>query len=145
MTSKGASYSLIMDHEKEMKRKISNRESAKRSRMRRDQHMKELNYQMVYFAKKRDEMLSKMEGVAQEYAAMEMENMVLRSQKQELEKRLDYAKSVYGWCEGDGHVSMLPMGGFQKPWLRPWDQHQISNSMYWKFPSLNFFNEYIIS
>ncbi|KAJ0735478.1 putative transcription factor bZIP family [Helianthus annuus] len=132
MSSKGASYSLIMDHEKEMKRKISNRESAKRSRMRRDQHMKDLNDQMVYFAKKRDEMLSKMEGVVQEYAAMEMENMVLRSQKQELEKRLEYAKSVCGWCEGDGHghVSMLPMGGFQEPWLRPWDQHQISNSMY---------------
>ncbi|XP_076928913.1 bZIP transcription factor 44-like [Bidens hawaiensis] len=122
-------YSLMVDHEKKMKRKISNRESSKRSRMKRDQHMKDLSDKLFYFMKKRDEMLPKMKGIAQEYAAMEVENMVLRSQKQELEKRLEYAKSVCGWCEGDGYGSMSSMGGFQEPWLRPWDQYQISNSI----------------
>ncbi|KAI3683936.1 hypothetical protein L1987_84451 [Smallanthus sonchifolius] len=123
MSSKG--YSFMVDHEKKMKRKISNRESAKRSRMKRDQHMKDLNDQIFYFAKKRDEMLLKMEGIMHEYTAMEMENMVLSSQKQELEKRLEYAKSVCGWCEGDGHMSISTIGGFQEPW----DQHHTYNSI----------------
>lgn len=142
MSSKG-NYSLMVDDdEKKMKRKISNRESSRRSRMRREQHMKELNDHMLYFLKKRDEMLVKMEGIVHEYAVMEMENMVLRSQKQELERRLEYVKSVCGWFEGDGQVLLSPiLGGFQEPWLMPWDQHQASNSIFYMSPSehLQFF------
>nr|GEZ73852.1 bZIP transcription factor 53-like [Tanacetum cinerariifolium] len=95
MSSKG----YIMVDEKKKKRMISNRESAKRSRMKKEQHMKDLNDQIFYFTRKRDEMLIKIEKAAKGYAAMENENMVLRSQKQELEKRLEYANNVCGWYE----------------------------------------------
>ncbi|KAI3683935.1 hypothetical protein L1987_84450 [Smallanthus sonchifolius] len=125
MSSKG--YNLKVD-EKKMKRMISNRESARRSRMKKEQHMKDLNDQIFYFTKKRDEMVWKLEGIAKENVVMEMENMVLRSQKEELEKRLEYANHVCGWYEGDGHVSSS-MGIVQEPWLRPWEQKQPSNSI----------------
>ncbi|MFS7909193.1 putative transcription factor bZIP family [Helianthus anomalus] len=126
MSSKG--YNNLKVDEKKMKRMISNRESARRSRMKKEQHMKDLNDQIFYFTRKRDELLVKIEGTEKANAEMEMENMVLRSQKQELEKRLEYANYVCGWYEGDGdgHVSM---GVVQEPWLRPWEQKQPSNSL----------------
>ncbi|KAI3826044.1 hypothetical protein L1987_00086 [Smallanthus sonchifolius] len=126
MSSRG--YNLKVD-EKKMKRMISNRESARRSRMKKEQHMKNLNDQIFYFTKKKDEMVLKIEGIAKDNAVMEMENMVLRSQKEELEKRLEYANHVCGWYEGDGHVSMAVMDIVQEPWLRPWEQKQPSNSI----------------
>ncbi|XP_076937214.1 bZIP transcription factor 53-like [Bidens hawaiensis] len=129
MSSKG--YNYLKVDEKKMKRMISNRESARRSRMKKEQHMKDLNDQIFYLTKKRDEMLLKIDGIAKENTKVEMENMVLRSQKQELEKRLEYANQVCGWYEGDGDddVSLASMGGVQEPWIRPWEQKQPSNSM----------------
>ncbi|PWA69512.1 basic-leucine zipper domain-containing protein [Artemisia annua] len=125
MSSKG----YIMVDEKKKKRMISNRESAKRSRMKKEQHMKDLNDQIFYFTRKRDEMVTKIEKAAKGYAAVENENMVLRSQKQELEKRLEYANNVCGWYEGDGNELKSPsMGVVQEPWLRSWDQYQPSNT-----------------
>ncbi|XP_071688496.1 bZIP transcription factor 44-like [Rutidosis leptorrhynchoides] len=115
--------------DKKLKRKISNRESAKRSRMKKEQHMKDLNDQIFHYTKKRDEMIMKIDGIAKGYTAMETENMVLKSQKQELEKRLEYAENVCVIYEGESHVSMLSMGGAQEPWLRLWDQNQPSNFM----------------
>ena len=111
MSSKGY---LMVDDEKKMKRMISNRESARRSRIKKEKHMKDLNDQIFYLSRKKDEMVAKIERIAKGHAAMEMNNMVLRSQKQELEKRLEYAKSVV--C-GDGFVQV------QDPWMQP------SNSM----------------
>ncbi|XP_076881461.1 bZIP transcription factor 53-like [Bidens hawaiensis] len=127
MSSKG--YNYLKVDEKKMKRMISNRESARRSRMKKEQHMKDLNDQIFYLTKKRDEMLLKIEGIAKENTKMEMENMVLRSQKHELEKRLEYANQVCGWGDGDGDVSLASMGGVQEPWIRPWEQKQPSTSM----------------
>ncbi|XP_076911128.1 bZIP transcription factor 53-like [Bidens hawaiensis] len=128
MSSKG--YNYLKVDEKKMKRMISNCESARRSRMKKQQHMKDLNDQIFYLTKKRDEMLLKIEGIAKENTVMEIENMVLRSQKQELEKRLEYANQVCGWYEGvGGDVSLASVGGVQEPWIRPWEQKQPSNSM----------------
>uniref|UniRef100_A0A251VSB7 Putative basic-leucine zipper domain-containing protein n=1 Tax=Helianthus annuus TaxID=4232 RepID=A0A251VSB7_HELAN len=100
-------YNNLKVDEKKMKRMISNRESARRSRMKKEQHMKDLNDQIFYFTRKRDELLVKIEGTEKANAAMEMENMVLRSKKQELEKRLEYANYVCGWYEGHGSRSSL--------------------------------------
>ncbi|KAI3696643.1 hypothetical protein L6452_29085 [Arctium lappa] len=112
MSSKGY---LMMDDQKKMKRMISNRESARRSRMKKEKHMKDLNDQIFYFSKKNEEVVLKIERITKGHAAMEIDNMILRSQKQELEKRLEYAKNVCGRYGGVVH---------QEPWLRP-----SSNSM----------------
>ncbi|KAI3512267.1 hypothetical protein L1887_19582 [Cichorium endivia] len=120
MTSKG---DLMVD-EKKMKRMISNRESARRSRMKKEKHMKDLNEQIFYFTKKRDEMVLKIKEIFKGHSTLEMENIVLRTQKQELAKRLEYAKAVCDWYEGDG-LSTSPI----EPWLRPFEQQQPSNSM----------------
>ncbi|KVH99852.1 bZIP transcription factor 11-like [Cynara cardunculus var. scolymus] len=114
MSSKG--HLMVNDENKKMKRMISNRESARRSRMKKEKHMKDLNDQIFYFSKKKQEMVLNIERITTGHAATEMDNMVLRSQKQELEKRLEYAKSV---CSRYGDV-------VQEPWVRPWEP---SNSM----------------
>ncbi|KAI3738008.1 hypothetical protein L2E82_28026 [Cichorium intybus] len=116
MSSKG---DLMVD-EKKKKRMISNRESARRSRMKKEKHMKDLNEQIFYFTKKRDEMVLKIKEIFKGHSTLEMENIVLRTQKQELAKRLEYAKAVCDWYEGVGVSS--PMGGVQDPWLRPFEQ-----------------------
>ncbi|KAJ9559237.1 hypothetical protein OSB04_013851 [Centaurea solstitialis] len=116
MSSKG--YNLMVDDEKKMKRMISNRESARRSRIKKEQHMKELNDQIFYLSRKKEEMVAKIERFVKGHAAMEMNNMVLRSQKVELEKRLEYAKSVV--CGDEQHGVQV-----QDPWMQP----NYSNSM----------------
>ncbi|KAL4560274.1 hypothetical protein LXL04_032424 [Taraxacum kok-saghyz] len=118
-----SSHGNLMVDSKKMKRMISNRESARKSRMKKEKHMNDLNQQIFYFRKRRDEMVMKIEGIAKGHSELEMENVVLRTQKQELENRLEYANSVCDWYENDG-VSRSSMGVVQEPWLRPLEQQQ---------------------
>lgn len=84
---RGNRYAMITD-EKKRKRMISNRESARRSRMKREQHIKDLNDQTLYFSTKRSEIVQKIDEVARRFGAMESENKILRMQGRELKKRL---------------------------------------------------------
>lgn len=104
----------VMD-EKKRKRMISNRESARRSRMKRDQHMKDLNNQIIFFKNKRNEMIRKINEFTRRYAAVETENRVLRAQREELRKRLESAQLVSSYLDGYNSVDIA-----DDPWLKPW-------------------------
>ncbi|CAI9762603.1 unnamed protein product [Fraxinus pennsylvanica] len=78
-----------MIDEKKRKRMISNRESAKRSRMKREQHVKDLNDQIMYFTNKRSEMILKIGEITPLYESIESENRILRLQREGLRKRLE--------------------------------------------------------
>lgn len=80
-------YAAVAD-EKKRRRMISNRESARRSRMKREQHMKDLNDQIAYFRSKSGEIARKIEEIGRCYAAVEAENGRLRMHGEELKKRL---------------------------------------------------------
>lgn len=112
-TSEDERYA-VMD-EKKRKRMISNRESARRSRMKRDQHMKDLNNQIIFFKNKRNEMIRKINEFTRRYAAVETENRVLRAQREELRKRLESAQLVSSYLDGYNSVDIA-----DDPWLKPW-------------------------
>ncbi|XP_057809703.1 bZIP transcription factor 53-like [Salvia miltiorrhiza] len=135
-------YAAIAD-DKKRKRMISNRESARRSRMKREQHMKDLNDQITYFRSKSGEIARRIEEIGRRYAAVEAENRVLRSHGQELKKRLllleemaaSY-KSSSARCiveedeDDDCFVMDVLQDPHHEPWLHPPFQSQTVDGIY---------------
>lgn len=107
----------MMD-EKKRKRMISNRESARRSRMKREQHMKDLNNQIIFFKNKRNEMTRKINEFTRRYAAVETENRVLRAQREELRKRLESAQLISSYLDAAEGYNSVDIA--DDPWLKPW-------------------------
>ncbi|KZV26988.1 ocs element-binding factor 1-like [Dorcoceras hygrometricum] len=84
---------MTMD-EKKRKRMISNRESARRSRIKRELHIKDLNDQTLYFTTRRSDMVQKIDEVTRRVGTIESENKILRKQGQELNKRLELLEDM---------------------------------------------------
>ncbi|CAI9765822.1 unnamed protein product [Fraxinus pennsylvanica] len=108
-------YAVI--DEKKQRRMVSNRESARRSRMRRQQHIKDLQHEIMHFISKSNEMVLMMNDITQCYSIIESENIILRVQKEELWRRLEYVEMVsnYMYMANEHSVSSL-----QDYWLNPW-------------------------
>lgn len=79
--------------QKKRKRKISNRESARRSRMRKQEHLDDLTAQVNQLRKENSQISTYLTLTTQQYFAMEAENSVQRTQVMELSNRL---QSLYG-------------------------------------------------
>ncbi|XP_059646725.1 bZIP transcription factor 44-like [Cornus florida] len=94
--SEGDDRCAKMD-ERKRKRMMSNRESARRSRMRKEQHMKELNNQVSYLKRSNNVIFEEMNSVRQLWSGVESENMVLRAQLAELKKRLESLEIVLSY------------------------------------------------
>ncbi|XP_009404678.2 bZIP transcription factor 11-like [Musa acuminata AAA Group] len=77
----------VMD-EKKRKRLISNRESARRSRLRKQKHLDDLVAQANQLRKENSHGFAILKLVTQHCAAVEAENSVLRAQMMELSSRL---------------------------------------------------------
>ncbi|KAK7280690.1 hypothetical protein RJT34_25757 [Clitoria ternatea] len=73
----------LMDQRKR-KRKQSNRESARRSRMRKQRHLDELIAEVERLRKENTEMLTRVNVTTQHYLKIEVENCILRTQMGEL-------------------------------------------------------------
>ncbi|GAB2221844.1 hypothetical protein Droror1_Dr00013035 [Drosera rotundifolia] len=74
--------------ERKRKRMESNRESARRSRMRKQQHLDELVAQITHLKQQNSDLTTKMNLTTENYITMEAENSVLRAQVAELNSRL---------------------------------------------------------
>ncbi|URE13802.1 ocs element-binding factor 1 [Musa troglodytarum] len=89
----------VMD-EKKRKRLISNRESARRSRLRKQKHLDDLVAQANQLRKENSHGFAILKLVAQHCATVEAENSVLRAQIRELSSRLqsldDRLHNLYG-------------------------------------------------
>lgn len=109
-------YNMIID-EKKRKRMISNRESARRSRMKREQHVKDLTDQIMFFKNRSIEMNRRIDEFAGRYAVVEAENQILRAQREELRKRLESAQLVSSYFDAPTGYSVDLV---DDPWLRPW-------------------------
>ncbi|EEF40792.1 bZIP transcription factor 44 [Ricinus communis] len=103
----------IMDQRKR-KRMVSNRESAHRSRMRKQKHMDDLMVQLGQLKKESIEIFSSFNITSQLYLNLEGENSVLRAQVTELTNRLDslseiinYMNLSNGFFEGGDHGQMI--------------------------------------
>ncbi|KAL0376367.1 UNVERIFIED_CONTAM: bZIP transcription factor 53 [Sesamum calycinum] len=136
-------YAKITD-EKKRKRMISNRESARRSRMKKEQHIKDLNDQVTYFRSRSSEMVQKINEIERRYMAVESENRILRMQTEELKKRLELMEEVLVSYQGSGHhdvsdemensdefsVMEYLQDPLLKPWLQPTFQSQTVDGIY---------------
>ncbi|KAJ1393621.1 Basic-leucine zipper domain [Sesbania bispinosa] len=83
----------LMDQRKR-KRMISNRESARRSRMRKQKHLDDLVSQVAQLRKENQQILTSVNITTQQYLSVEAENSVLRAQVGELSHRLESLNEI---------------------------------------------------
>ncbi|XP_015574672.1 basic leucine zipper 1 [Ricinus communis] len=79
----------VMIDEKKRKRMISNRESARRSRMKKQKHMEDLISEKAELERKLHEDNQKCKAILQAHLVLESENKVLRAKKMELIQHLN--------------------------------------------------------
>ncbi|KAJ0440861.1 putative transcription factor bZIP family [Helianthus annuus] len=83
----------LMDQRKR-KRMQSNRESARRSRMRKQKHLDDLTDQINQMKKDNAQILTTINVTTQQLVHVEADNSVLRAQMSELSQRLDYLNEI---------------------------------------------------
>ncbi|KAJ6919372.1 ocs element-binding factor 1-like [Populus alba x Populus x berolinensis] len=112
----------IMDLRKR-KRMLSNRESARRSRMKKQKHLDDLTGQLGQLARENNEILTRMNAISQLYMHIEAENSILRAQMVELSHRLgslneiiEYANFSDGLFEPEATSHQIGDGFFMNPW-----------------------------
>ncbi|PRQ27094.1 putative transcription factor bZIP family [Rosa chinensis] len=92
----------VMDQRKR-KRMQSNRESARRSRMRKQQHLDELTAQVTQLRKENGQILTSINITTQHYTNVEAENSVLRAQMAELSQRLESLTEILNYINGNNN------------------------------------------
>ena len=96
-------FQQILD-ERKRKRMLSNRESARRSRMRKQKHMDDLMGQVSQLTKDNNQILTSMNITTQLYLNVEAENSVLRAQMTELSTRLQSLNEIIDFINSSNGV-----------------------------------------
>ncbi|KAL4361106.1 hypothetical protein GQ457_04G001930 [Hibiscus cannabinus] len=89
-------------NERKRKRMISNRESARRSRMRKQKHLDDLQAQVTQLRQESHRILTGVNITTQHYLNVEAENSVLRAQANELSNRLQSLNEIIAFIGGGG-------------------------------------------
>lgn len=92
---------------------LSNRESARRSRQRKQKHLDDLNAQLSQLRKENGEIAAALSVTTQHYLGVEAENSVLRTQMMELSNRLQALNEILS-CVSEGGSNFYDDG------MRPW-------------------------
>ncbi|GKV41570.1 hypothetical protein SLEP1_g49079 [Rubroshorea leprosula] len=93
----------IMDQRKR-KRMQSNRESARRSRMRKQKHLDDLTAQVSELTRENNQILTSMNITSQLYMNLEAENSVLKVQMAELNTRLQSLNEIIDFVNSSSRV-----------------------------------------
>ncbi|KAK4345412.1 hypothetical protein RND71_035588 [Anisodus tanguticus] len=88
----------LMDQRKRM---ISNRESARRSRMRKQKHLDDLMSQLAYLRNENNQILTSMNVTTQSYLNIEADNSILRAQVSELGYRLESLTEIISFLNAN--------------------------------------------
>ncbi|CAO2821380.1 unnamed protein product [Amaranthus hypochondriacus] len=97
ITSPGSSSSLQQNSssdERKRKRMQSNRESARRSRMRKQKHLDDLMVQINNLRTTNNQVLNNINITTQQFVKIELENSVLRAQMAELNSRFQSLNEI---------------------------------------------------
>ncbi|THU63465.1 hypothetical protein C4D60_Mb01t16030 [Musa balbisiana] len=94
----------VMD-QKKLRRMISNRESARRSRMRKQKHLDELMAQLNQLRKENRQLSTAFSLTKQQYVAVDAENCVLRAQMMELGNRLQSLDEILSFLNMNINIS----------------------------------------
>lgn len=109
---------VVMDQRKR-KRMESNRQSARRSRMRKQQHLDELIGQVAQLQGDNARVATQIDAYAQQFARLDSDNAVLQAQVMELTERLHSLNSVLHLVEEFSGVAM-DIPEIPDPLLKPW-------------------------
>ncbi|XWS31819.1 hypothetical protein CRYUN_Cryun23aG0109000 [Craigia yunnanensis] len=105
--------------ERKRKRMLSNRESARRSRMRKQKQLEDLVNEVSALQKDNSQLSERINVTTQRYIEMESANNVLRAQAMELTERLQSLNSVLHIVEEvSGYAVDIPE--ILDPQLKPW-------------------------
>lgn len=99
----GSDEVLMVVDERKRKRMQSNRESARRSRMRKQKHLDDLMCQVTQLKKENSNILSNINVTTQQYANVEAENSVLRAQMMELSQRLQSLDEILSYINNSNN------------------------------------------
>ncbi|XP_042494239.1 bZIP transcription factor 11-like [Macadamia integrifolia] len=111
---------LVMDQRKK-KRMLSNRESARRSRMRKQKHLDDLMAQVAQLRNENNQILTRINMTSHNYLAIEAENSVLRAQMGELNNSLQSLNQIIHCLNVNSNSFQTedPLNGadcFMNPW-----------------------------
>ncbi|CAA6665589.1 unnamed protein product [Spirodela intermedia] len=98
---------------------VSNRESARRSRLRKQRHLDDLAAQVAQLRKENNQILTSYNVITQQILAIDSENSVLRTQTMELSHRLQSLNEILLHMNGLAavdHPSQNLDGFFVNPW-----------------------------
>ncbi|GMH23392.1 hypothetical protein Nepgr_025235 [Nepenthes gracilis] len=119
--------------ERKRKRMESNRESAKRSRMRKQKHLDDLTAQITHLRIENTQILSTINTTTQHYLTVESENTVLRAQMAELTQRLEslnemcsYINTFNGVAMDSGALDIASAGVLADSFMNPWNMPYLS-------------------
>ncbi|KAJ4822973.1 hypothetical protein Tsubulata_000339 [Turnera subulata] len=96
-----------MVDQRKRKRMLSNRESARRSRMKKQNHLEGLMAQLGQLRKENSEILTGMNITTQLYMTIEAENSVLRAQLAELSNRLDSLNEIVNYVNLTNSIGLF--------------------------------------
>ncbi|XWS29260.1 hypothetical protein CRYUN_Cryun24cG0013000 [Craigia yunnanensis] len=120
-------FQQILD-ERKRKRMLSNRESARRSRMRKQKHQDDLMGQVSQLTKDNNQILTSMNITTHLYLNVEAENSVLRAQMVELSTRLQSLNEIIDFINSSNGVFENHDNNFEAPHNH--HQHQINDDTF---------------
>ncbi|KAI0515811.1 hypothetical protein KFK09_008479 [Dendrobium nobile] len=117
LTNSGSEENLqALMEQKKRKRMISNRESARRSRMRKQKHLDDQMAQVSQLKKDNGHILTTLNLRTQHYHAVEAENCVLRTQAMELTSRLNSLTEILHCMNAESMNQLMISEPFFNPW-----------------------------
>ncbi|GLU07269.1 hypothetical protein SLE2022_242330 [Rubroshorea leprosula] len=108
--------------ERKRKRMLSNRESAKRSRIKKQKQLEDLLNEVNTLKNENSQLVQSISIVSQRYAEIEGSNNILRAQAMELTERLDSLNSMLQIVGDDNSLAMdIPEvpESLMEPWQLP--------------------------
>uniref|UniRef100_A0A1J3D1U2 Ocs element-binding factor 1 n=1 Tax=Noccaea caerulescens TaxID=107243 RepID=A0A1J3D1U2_NOCCA len=109
-TSSGSEKSLM--EQRKRKRMLSNRESARRSRMKKQRLLDDLTAQVNQLKKENNEIVTSVSITTQHYLTVEAENSVLRAQLDELSHRLESLNDIIDFLDNTTNgICSNPLSG----------------------------------
>ncbi|KAG2318610.1 hypothetical protein Bca4012_055188 [Brassica carinata] len=105
----GSEESLV--EQRKRKRMLSNRESARRSRMKKQKLLDDLTAQVNNLKEQNNEIVTSVSITTQHYLTVEAENSVLRAQLDELSHRLESLNDIIEFLDNTNGICPNPLTG----------------------------------
>ncbi|KAL5713314.1 hypothetical protein ACHQM5_015400 [Ranunculus cassubicifolius] len=111
----------LVINQRKQKRMLSNRESARRSRQRKQNHLEGLAGQVEQIRKENTQIVTSLNITTQHYLNVEAENSVLRAQMAELNNRLQSLNDIINYMNPIGLETENLQTSIDYSYTNPWN------------------------